>query len=450
MGGKMKKLIILACSIVMQAAPIKLGTVQVFEQASAQQEQIELGFAFLHNFMFTHAERTLNAAMKANPNPWAMVGLLASQHHSLWHHTYYDKANKYLTIAKKLKPKDPIASELITAFAILFEHKADSKLQFCEHLKKLYQKYPNNSEVTAFYGLSLMADKGDLTASRLVLKRGLNKWPNHPGLLHYYIHANDFDDKQLINEALPYARHYFNIAKDASHGLHMPSHLFVRLKLWQESINANYDSVKASENICSRFSQDEFCDAENKLHSIEWLHYSYLNQKQYDKALNLFDYISKNIDKVNSNEIRRVYTIMLARNLQFNLSNDLALPKPINTDTNHDFWSIYSEAYLLSAKAMLNKDRHFTKIKSRLNKLVGYSKDVRQPMQAFVKLSIAHVRARELVNQNQITAAIKLLKQNLKHELNLNKSEFAPGLGYVKISEHLQKIAVNNKKKPAK
>jgi hypothetical protein len=98
----------------------------------------------------------------------------------------------------------------------------------------------------------------------------LRKYPQHPGIAHYIIHASDNPEMAAggLEEA---ARRYALIAPDAPHALHMPSHIFARLGLWQEDIRSNLASKAASENTTGAH-----IGAENRLHAMEFLEYAYL------------------------------------------------------------------------------------------------------------------------------------------------------------------------------
>jgi len=105
-------------------------------------------------------------------------------------------------------------------------------------MKKLHEDYPLDEEASLFYGLALFGDSKQALA---VLLPVFAADPNSPGAAHYIIHAAD--SAELAYIALPAARKYASIAPDSPHALHMPSHIFCRLGLWQESIKSNQDSA---------------------------------------------------------------------------------------------------------------------------------------------------------------------------------------------------------------
>ena len=126
-----------------------------------------------------------------------------------------------------------------------------SRLQaYSDTLRRVYRAYPGDAEVAMYYALSLIAtaSPADTTFVRpkraaAILNPLFRRFPQHPGLAHYIIHAND--SPRLASLGLDAARRYAQIAPAAPHALHMPSHIFVRLGLWDETIEANKRSFEA-------------------------------------------------------------------------------------------------------------------------------------------------------------------------------------------------------------
>jgi len=123
-------------------------------------------------------------------------------------------------------------------------------LAYSDTLARLYRDFPDDPEVAIYYALSLVATASptDTTFSRqrqaaVILNPLFRRFPTHPGLAHYIIHAND--SPQLASLGLDAARRYAQIAPSAPHAQHMPSHIFVRLGLWDETIAANQRSFDA-------------------------------------------------------------------------------------------------------------------------------------------------------------------------------------------------------------
>jgi hypothetical protein len=144
----------------------------------------------------------------------------------------------------------------------------------------LAAKYPNDNEAQIFYALAIVEseDPADKTyAGRLkagaMLEKLLWEEPNHPGLAHYIIHT--YDVPPLAPRALEAARRYSEIAPDAPHALHMPSHTFTRTGYWQDSINSNVAAAASAKG--------EGQTAE-ELHASDYLTYAYLQTGQDEAA----------------------------------------------------------------------------------------------------------------------------------------------------------------------
>jgi len=143
-------------------------------------------------------------------------------------------------------------------------------------LARLYHDLPNDTEVAIYYALSLVetAPKTDTTFTRQkraaeILNPLFQQFPDHPGLAHYIIHAND--SPRLASLGLDAARRYANIAPAAPHAQHMPSHIFVRLGLWNETIAANQRSFEATRDAERPAPPDAF-------HALDYLVYAYLQE----------------------------------------------------------------------------------------------------------------------------------------------------------------------------
>jgi tetratricopeptide (TPR) repeat protein len=162
-------------------------------------------------------------------------------------------------------------------------------------MRQLYEKFPNDFEVAAFYAFAVLSS-GYATPSDTTLAKQLEAaalleklWkqnPNHPGVVHYLIHAYDFP--QFAARALPAAKSYASIAPWVPHALHMPSHIFTRLGMWTEAIESNRASAEAS-RAYAKLRQRDATEAE-ELHALDYLVYSYLQEAQDNKAKEIVDF----------------------------------------------------------------------------------------------------------------------------------------------------------------
>ncbi len=171
--------------------------------------------------------------------------------------------------------------EYIAALAGFFEpdkrHYQARIDEYAAAMAGLYSRYPRDVDAGAFYALSLLAaeapDETSLTQEHkamAVLTPLFVKYPDHPGVVHYIIHA--CDTPSLAPDGLPAAKHYGEIAASAPHAVHMPGHIFARLGMWQADIDANRASVAASRAADARHQSG----AMDQFHSDDFLLYAYL------------------------------------------------------------------------------------------------------------------------------------------------------------------------------
>src|SRR5437867_5215601 len=162
-------------------------------------------------------------------------------------------------------------------------------------LARLYHDLPNDTEVAIYYALSLVetAPKTDTTFTRQkraaeILNPLFQQFPDHPGLAHYIIHAND--SPRLASLGLDAARRYANIAPAAPHAQHMPSHIFVRLGLWNETIAANQRAFEAGLEDARAHNQPV---APERLHALDYMVYAFLQEGRDNAARSTIDTAQK-------------------------------------------------------------------------------------------------------------------------------------------------------------
>jgi len=162
---------------------------------------------------------------------------------------------------------------------------------YSDTLARVYRDFPTDTEVAIYYALSLVetASKTDTTFARqkqaaAILNPLFRRFPEHPGLAHYLIHAND--SPRLATLGLDAARRYAEIAPSAPHAQHMPSHIFVRLGLWDESIAANQRAFDAGLDYARAHNQPV---APERLHALDYMVYAYLQEGRDHAARTTID-----------------------------------------------------------------------------------------------------------------------------------------------------------------
>jgi len=153
-------------------------------------------------------------------------------------------------------------------------------------MMRIHEKYPDDQEAAAFYGLSILAEQPEDESTLAIRKQAaavLEKLcaqnPNHPGAAHYLIHT--YHRPQLAQLGLPAARQYAKIAPSSPHALHMPSHIFARLGLWQEDINSNLASIAGTDITMTK----HMGGGAHQFHAMDYLIYAYLQcERESDGA----------------------------------------------------------------------------------------------------------------------------------------------------------------------
>jgi tetratricopeptide (TPR) repeat protein len=165
-------------------------------------------------------------------------------------------------------------------------------------MRKVYDSYPDDHEAAAFYALSLLASEphDDATfanrkAAAAVLEKLFAIEPDHPGVAHYLIHS--YDKPQLAQLGLPAARRYAQIAPAAPHALHMPSHIFARVGLWQDDVNSNLASIAATRKTAAMHMGGEG----HQFHAMDYLFYAYMQSGRDADAKALIEEIRAMPDK---------------------------------------------------------------------------------------------------------------------------------------------------------
>ncbi|HYX42691.1 MAG TPA: hypothetical protein VE821_13380, partial [Pyrinomonadaceae bacterium] len=171
---------------------------------------------------------------------------------------------------------------------------------------RLTTDFPDDDEAVIFYGLALVSHGLSLPTDKTytyqkkaaeIFNRLLEKHPDHPGIAHYLIHSYDYP--ALAPLALDAAYAYAKIAPSSPHALHMPSHIFVRLGMWQETIESNIASANAAREYAQRAHPGSA--AFDALHAYDYLAYAYLQRGQHEKVQRLVDELAslKGLDTEN-------------------------------------------------------------------------------------------------------------------------------------------------------
>lgn len=272
----------------------KLGTVSFPTScASSVQKPFERGVALLHSFWYDEAYKQFQSVVAQDPRcAIAYWGEAMSLFHQLWSRPEESDLKEGWDLIRKgqaIGAKTQRERDYVDALAFFYRDydKVDHEQRctaYSQAMEKVYQRYPRDPEAAVFYALSLLTWAPDAKTALDNAKKAiaiLNPLfaadPNDPGVAHYLIHAAD--DPRLAQLGLPAARRYAQIAPASPHALHMPSHIFARLGLWQEDIQSNLATIAATQ----RPSAIHF-GAEHQVHSMDFLEYAYLQIGEDSRA----------------------------------------------------------------------------------------------------------------------------------------------------------------------
>jgi tetratricopeptide (TPR) repeat protein len=263
----------------------KLGAV-AFPTSCAPgvQTQFEHGVALLHSFEYERADTQFEQVTQNDPGcAMAYWGEAMTLYHELWNRPSEDdlvQGARLLAKARSLNPPTERELDYIQALSVFYSdtdkldhnQRADA---YAKSMQGVHEHYPNDHEAAIFYALSLLASGPDrdpnlsnAKAAVAILNQLYEQQPNHPGIAHYIIHS--CDNPTMAALALPAARRYASIAPASPHAVHMPSHIFARLGLWEDDINSNLAAIRVADSLGSNHVMH------HKVHSLDFLEYAYL------------------------------------------------------------------------------------------------------------------------------------------------------------------------------
>src|SRR5689334_5090009 len=324
----------------------KLGHVNFPTSCSTKtQQQFNQALAWLHSFEYEEAEKIFTQISVTDPRcGMAYWGMAMSNFHPLWvppTPVELQKGSTAAAQAMRVGAGTQRERDYIVAINTFYNDagKVDHRTRtfaYSDSMRKVYESNPGDDEAAVFYALSLITtgtmahDKNYAKEKEAaeILNRILARQPRHPGVAHYLIHGYDYP--ALAQLALPAARSYAAIAPASAHAQHMPSHIFIRLGLWQQAINSNLDAETAAKTFAIRHHMPGAWD--EQLHAMDYLAYAFLQLAQDKNAAGVLDESNK-IQKADppNFKVAYAYTAIPARyaleRRQWNEAAKLALPE---------------------------------------------------------------------------------------------------------------------------
>jgi tetratricopeptide (TPR) repeat protein len=277
-------------------APDKLGKVSFHSSCKPEtQQEFDRAVALLHSFAYKTAEKSFRSVAEQDPQcAIAHWGIAMTHFHQLWEPPLppggISAAQKEITQAATLEEASARERGFIHALSLVFNDAVSvpyrtRALNYELAMHELAAANPKDVETQVFYALALIANAPPSDKERRNQKQAADlleplyrEFPDHPEIPHYLIHA--CDNQEMAARGLPAARAYANIAPSAPHALHMPSHIFTRLGLWDDSI---------ASNLAARGAAQHQGDTGEELHAMDYLVYAYLQRGRYREAVQVIE-----------------------------------------------------------------------------------------------------------------------------------------------------------------
>jgi len=285
-----------------KAADDHLGTVHFPISCSAMEGKFDRAVALLHNFFYPETVKAFQAIIKEDPDcAMAYWGLAMSELPNPLVPPF-PPANlkagwEAIQQGKAAKTQTPREAEYLAAIEVFYTDydKIDQKVRaerYEQAMQRLHEHYPEDAEAAIFYALALngAVDFDDKNYTKqlkaaAILNEEAKKQPNHPGIAHYLIHSYDF--APLAAMCVSTAQLYDKIAAAAPHALHMPSHIYSMLGMWEDSVRSNL----ASKAVADEYAAKNFPDQTHPSvpHLLDFLAYAYLQTARDRDAQQVVD-----------------------------------------------------------------------------------------------------------------------------------------------------------------
>lgn len=386
----------------------EFGTVD-FEMSCDNNVKTDFNLAIelLHSFEYDESEKVFAKIIDEAPEcAMAYWGVAMCSYHPLWEppsEADLKKGEEAITIAKSITKKSEKESAYINAIAAYYNdwektNPLARSINFEKAMEQLHNTYPQDKEAAIFYALALNASAKPTDKTYANQKKAgdiLNalyvEEPNHPGIIHYIIHTYDYP--AIATLALPAARRYAAVAPSSAHALHMPSHIFTRLGLWDECIKSNKESVAAAQCYAESAGIKGHWDEE--LHGLDYIAYAYLQKGDDDSAQQQLQYLST---------IKEVYP------MNFKVAYaSAAIPARIALETKN--WDVAANLQLPQTNISWNKFPwqeaiiHFARLLGAVN-----SQKIDAAKTELLKLNVLHdtlLQQKDAYKANQVAIQIK-------------------------------------------
>ena len=399
-------------------------------------ETFNLGLSLMHSFEYAEAEKAFVSVLDQDPE--CLMAYWGTAMSILNHPLSFkqnlkslERGEKLLKVAQTLTPNNEREKDYIDAVTVYFNdwQNLDTKtrkLNYESKMEELYNKYPDDVETAVFYSLAVLAtaDLNDKSYNKQkksgkILEKLFETNPNHPGIAHYIIH--NYDSPELAHLALNTARKYAVIAPASAHAQHMPSHIFTRLGLWNESIKSNIDSANSA--VCYAESVNPNANWVSEIHALDYLVYAYLQMGDNVRAQSEMNKIMEIKEVFPSDHFASAYALiavpsrLAVENKDWELATELELPKT-NLDWDKAPWP----------KAML----HFSRALGFTN--TGNSSKAQEELDILINLRNRLNEAKNSYESGQVTIQI----ESIKGWIEYSKGNTEKAIEYMKLASKLE------------
>jgi tetratricopeptide (TPR) repeat protein len=295
----MKSICLAVLFLAAASASAQLGSITFPNSGKPEAQAAFLrGVAALHSFWYDEAADAFREAERIDPDfALAYWGEAMTFNHPIWNEVDVEAGRRVLARLRDRQPDDGRERGYLDAVRRLYGNgeKAERDRAYEAAMESLAKSQPADVEAQAFYALAILGTKspGETDMRKqiraaVILEPLYAAHPDHPGVLHYMIHA--YDDPLHAPLGLRAAQRYAKVAPAAFHALHMPSHIFLQLGMWDETIASNEHAYAVSK----KWAGDKHLGrAKRDLHSLQWLQYAYLQNNRLDDARKLIDEIAQ-------------------------------------------------------------------------------------------------------------------------------------------------------------